>query len=200
MAHTPRPFGQRAELSPIMKSGEDFFVAVESIDIDTLLTRARRINKIAATATKLTAKKLQREGENQADGFVYSAYRNIHDITARVIPEVGTEQAEELLTSEQTHSTLLLASSAMKGYQLDKLTKNYRIHGAGFYLDDTGLAIQDGFTLPKPKQIWPWAKKRPKKVGCPYAYGNAERAAFFTDATDNIVRTYVEAYRRDMPL
>lgn len=186
-----RSFGQTAPLRPLMSRGEAYFNTINDIDLALVLQRAKRISKIAAAATQITGETLQL-ADSQIEGFIYSAYRNIDDITARIIPEIGHEEAESLLTSDQTHQTLLLVSKSLKAAQLDRMAKDYRRQGTGFSFTDNGLVLHEDFPLPEGK-----AAKDIK--GCPYTQGNPDKAALFTQSTDNIVRTYTQAYRQGMP-
>jgi hypothetical protein len=98
-------------------------------------------------------------------------------------------RSEHLLTSEQTHQTLLFASKTLRSHVFDKRAKNYRRQNTGFTLNENGLLVQDGFPLTKADM----------GKGCPFAMGNQAKADYFNACTDTIVRTYTQAYRQNMP-
>lgn len=188
MTLAERDFGQSASIQFLIESGEEYFNAINQIDIAEVLTRARRISKIARAATQLTGERLK-SADSQPEGLISDAYKNIADITARILPELEPDFAEELLTSGQTHQTLLLISKSLTARQMNRFTKNFRKHGTGLLLADAGLVLHPDYELPK----------KDKEIGCPFAKGNSEKSALFIESTDNIVRTYTQAYRQGMP-
>lgn len=189
MAHTVRNFGRPAPLHALMQRGEEFFDAINSTDIDSVLVRSKRIGRIALTAAAMAGEKLQLEGDTDGKQLVFAAYLGIGDITARAVADTSPVRARELLTTPQTHRTLLLASKALKSYAFDRMAKQYRHDGSGFDLNDQGLTFQNGLTV----------HNNEAGKGCPYALGDPRRAAYFTLCADNIVHTYTEAYERNMP-
>lgn len=190
MAHTPRQFGKPAPLHAMIERGVEFFDVIKDTEIDEVLEHSKRVNKIAITAAHLAAEKLRLEGDTVAQQLVYAAYLGIGDITAGTLTQVGeADKTEALLTSERTHHTLLLASKTLRSYAFDQMTRQYRREGTGFSLEEDGLVLQPGLRIPE----------KHRGLGCPYAQGNAEKAAYFNECTDTIVRTYTEASRRHMP-
>jgi len=189
MTHTPRTFGKPMPLKPLMERGVEFFDAINATDIDTVLKRSKRISNIALTASSIAAENLQLEGDSAPKQLVFAAYLGIGDITARAVADTSPDEAERLLTSEQTHQTLLFASKTLRSYVFDKLAKNYRRQNTGFALNENGLLIQEGFPITEASI----------GKGCPYAMGNQAKADYFNACTDAIVNTYTQAYRQDMP-
>ena len=189
MAHTSRTFGKTMPLKPLMERGVEFFYSINATDVDIVLERSKRISNVALTASSIAAEKLQLEGDSSAKQLVFAAYLGIGDITGRAVADTSPDEAERLLTSDQTHQTLLFASKTLRSHVFDRMTKNYRKQSAGFALNESGLVIQDGFHI----------AAADVGKGCPFAMGNQNKAAYFNACTDAIVHTYTQAYRQNMP-
>lgn len=188
MASTTRAFGKPAPLRAMMQRGMEFFDEANNIDADTILTRAKRIDKIAATIGQIAGENLQLEGEWAAKRLLYTTSLGLGDIAARAVLETSPDEAENLLTSEQTHDTLLFVSGKFTSYTFDDLAKSYKERGAGYILRENGLHLKEN----------PDVELEIGK-GCPYALGNPRFEAIFNDCSDTIVRTYTQAYRQNMP-
>lgn len=185
-----RTFGRPLPLAVSMERGKRFFDALtDDIEIDQVLARSKRISKIAYTAATLAGEQLISEGDGDSKKLVYAAYVSLGDITHRTVIEHGSDAAEELLTSNQTHQTLLFASKSLRSHIFDDMTIKYRKAGTHFELNDDGLILQPNYSIPE----------KDKGKGCPYALGNSQKADYFNQCSDRIVKTYTQAYRQDMP-
>lgn len=172
-----------------MERGEAFFDAINTTSVDEILERSKRVNKIAATAAVLAGEKLQLEGDGDTKRLVFAAYLAIDDISTRVVEDNGIAAAESILTDERTYQTLLDKSATLSSSGFDKVTKQFKSQGAYLAVKDGALVAQENVVM----------STSMKSKGCPYAQGNPKRMGYFVECTDHAVRTYLEAYKRDMP-
>jgi hypothetical protein len=184
----PRYFGQKPSLPLMMKRGELFFDSLEGAQ-DEILERSKHIGKIASVAATLAGQKTQHEGDGEAKQLVYAAYLSIGRITDRAVQQVGVDSAENALTSDAAHSTFLETSKTLKSVNFDGTAREFQKFGNWYQLDNNTFTLQENVDFPN-KYIG---------KGCPYAFGNPDKAAYFSRQTDTIVKTYVEAHRRNMP-
>ena len=184
----PRSFGQKPSLSAMMQRGEIFFDSLESAQ-DEILERSKHLGRIASVAATVAGEKTQYEGDGEAKQLVYAAYLSIGRITDRAVRQIGIDRAEIALTSDEAHVTLLDASKRLRSVSFDDVAKQFHESGNWYQLDNDTLSLQENVHFPS----------KYEGKGCPYAFGNPDKAAYFSHQTDNIVKTYTEAHRRNMP-
>lgn len=184
----PRMFGQKPSLPAMMRRGEEFFNSLDTAQ-DEILERSRHLGKIASVAATVAGQRTQHEGDVEAKQLVYAAYLSIGRITDRVVQQIGTDNAEAVLTSHETHATFLNSSKALRSVSFDDVAKQYQRSDSWYKLGNEGLTLQEDIQFPA----------NYLGVGCPYAFGNPDKAIYFSQQTDTIVKTYVEAHRQNMP-
>lgn len=189
MAIVPRSFGEPPHLSAAMERGHTFFEAINNQPIDYVLDRSKRISRIALTAAAIAGETLQLAGDGDSKRLIYAAYLSIGDIVERIAIDASPDIAEKILTSPTTHETILYASRTFKSKVLDDMSMQFKSQGAWFTSCEEGLLLRDDIVIPD----------NHLGKGCPYAMGNSDKSKFFTECSDNIVRTYTEAHRRNMP-
>jgi hypothetical protein len=185
-----RSFGKKPSLLSQMKRGEVFFDTLHAAGTRMeILERSVHMGQIARVAANIASEKSQHEGDGEAKQLVYAAYLSLGRITSRAVKELGVEEAENALTSDVTHTTLLQASKTFKSVRFDEAAKQFQNRGEWYELTDGALRWRQGIDVPL----------QYVGAGCPYALGNKDRAAYFSAATDEAVHTYIDAHKQDIP-
>lgn len=186
---TQRTFGKPPSLAEMMSRGKMFFDSILDTDPQDVIDRSRHMGKLANSAANLAGERLQLEGDLDAKRLVRAAYLNIGDIALTLIKRHGEDSAESILTSSKSHRSLLLASNTLTSLGMDTVGREFSSRGDHFDVDEDGITF---ITKGIPRTL--------NGKGCPYAHGNESKAQYFTNATDHIAKTYIQASRQSLPL
>lgn len=189
MSIAKRTFGVAPTLRDAMTRGKDFTDAAIDLDIDEVLSHAKRKTKIAHSAAKLSGVHLQLEGDYDSQKLVYAAYDGIYDMMRPALESRGADETLQLFNQPTTRHTILDLSRTLDSAGFSKVAHHYATRGDYLQLSDDGLEKQPDYSVDKQYET--------RKGGCPYARG--EDARYFNQVTDRIIETYVHAHDSGMP-
>ncbi|HEY1085440.1 MAG TPA: hypothetical protein VGE34_01800 [Candidatus Saccharimonadales bacterium] len=184
-----RNFGQRPAFKDIASSSTDFMKTLLELEVDQILKRARRINKISRTAAQLCGETLQLEGRYDEQKIVWLTHEYVHTLMQPALATHAPEDAARIMLASGSKDTIRVMSAELSSEGFDRASIEYRKEGAHLAVDNGYLAFAGEDALTKDER---YAGK-----GCPYAKGSS--TPLHDKVYEKVVDTYAEAYRRDMP-